>query len=315
MDDAINIDSLLQSEGFSSPSARAQVRALLEQHGLTNPRKQNIASEKRARVTTLIADHVVRVCGRERCAQLAQALWPERAVVVSERPRCFVCDKANRHMLRAVLDVDEWLRREGFLSAEACALARVLLERHGLLAAAQQYLLRAQFPAARALFATELRCICDDDACQALAAARWPEELLVEVAAQHCVVCSGSNLRRAVEELIDGLAHVGITRLLVVGGATQQRIELSRFFEDRAVKLRLVEGDRGPHTARHAQPHLAWAQLLVVWSTCELAHSFAEVYVDHAPPTLRIVRVTRRGISRFCQDVQAGLGVGSTNFF
>lgn len=87
--DAMPIDDLLEYLGFSSKPAQREARAVLDESGLTNPRKRYIHPRKREQVSALVESRFVRICGSERCIA-AMAADPRRRVPVATRD-CGVC--------------------------------------------------------------------------------------------------------------------------------------------------------------------------------------------------------------------------------
>lgn len=84
------IDELLDRLGYGGERARVQARAALEAAGLTNPRKQRIASAKVAAVTAALAARFVRTCARTACRRAAAAAG--REIVEVAQPRdCETC--------------------------------------------------------------------------------------------------------------------------------------------------------------------------------------------------------------------------------
>ena len=53
--DPIDIDDYLRAAGFTTGGALQRARGVLEQRGLTNPRKQGFSREKRASVDAALA--------------------------------------------------------------------------------------------------------------------------------------------------------------------------------------------------------------------------------------------------------------------
>ena len=102
----IAIVDLLQDAGFDTPAAIRTARRALESAGLTNPRKQGIASYKRQAARDLLANRFALVCG-EACLSLAA---PGRTPVIS-RKGCEVCGGSNNR--RAMLAAGRALKANG----------------------------------------------------------------------------------------------------------------------------------------------------------------------------------------------------------
>lgn len=95
MSAAISIDAFLAGEGFTTPWARHQARAILEQAGVTRPGKTGIAPEKLGRARDALAAGAMRVCGDGACEQLARPQLAGRLLVVGEQASCDVCGGSN----------------------------------------------------------------------------------------------------------------------------------------------------------------------------------------------------------------------------
>jgi hypothetical protein len=85
----VPIDALLAELGHTSQESRRAARRAIEAAGLTNPRKRNIAAEKREAVAEALAERLVRTCGSERCERATGRDRRPRALV--ERRACEVC--------------------------------------------------------------------------------------------------------------------------------------------------------------------------------------------------------------------------------
>jgi hypothetical protein len=84
------IDDLLAGLGFEAAAARAAARGVLEAAGLTNPRKQRIAAEKRPAVAAALRAAFVVACARAACRD--QARGTGRTLIEAARPAaCEVC--------------------------------------------------------------------------------------------------------------------------------------------------------------------------------------------------------------------------------
>ncbi|MGE5595151.1 MAG: hypothetical protein ACM3S1_03840, partial [Hyphomicrobiales bacterium] len=105
--DPVTIDDFLASEGFL-PEARAAARAVLEEGGITNPRKKNLSREKLARASALLAERVVRVCSDE-CRAVA-GTRDGMPVLASDAAHCDICAGSGD-------------RRAAGVMAEACERA------------------------------------------------------------------------------------------------------------------------------------------------------------------------------------------------
>lgn len=88
--DPIPIDDLLDRLGYRTADARHAARAAIEAAGLTNPRKQRIASSKLAAVRDVLAAQFVIVCARATCR--ARVTSEPRTIVDAAQPAdCSIC--------------------------------------------------------------------------------------------------------------------------------------------------------------------------------------------------------------------------------
>jgi hypothetical protein len=150
--------------------------------------------------------------------------------------------------------------------------------------------------------------VCGDPECERLARDGKPgARLVARVAPTSCLVCGGSNNRRAAGALAARLAATGVDRLLVVGGTPALHTELVRLLTPHGIELRCVDGTHGSHTAKGAAQHLRWAQVVVIWGATPLPHKVSALYVN-APPGTRVVKLARRGIEALCRAVAQSLG-------
>ncbi|MBI4497717.1 MAG: hypothetical protein HY689_07465 [Chloroflexi bacterium] len=207
-----------------------------------------------------------------------------------------------------VLNIEEFLRDEGFDTPEALRRARALLEAHHLTRPGKQGMAASKLPTARALLASALLRVCSE-ACLhlGLAGPGEPREAVL-VANPSCEVCGGSNNRRAAQRLARQLKAGRIYRLLIVGGTPTQHAQLDQLLAPEGIHLRYVDGATGSHSKRDALPNLQWAHLMVIWGATPLPHKVSHLYTDAPPEHLRIVKVPRRGIEALCEEIVRSLG-------
>ncbi len=213
-------------------------------------------------------------------------------------------------MSEPTVNIEEFLRGEGFDSDEALHEARVVLERHKLTNARKQAFVAAKLPRARALLASSLLRACDG--CRPQAPAGRPVWVAdgrrrVAVGPQHCEICSGSNNRRAAARCIDALRRRGIQHLLVVGGTPVQQHDLKGLLADATVEVRFVDGTQASHSTKQAELNKRWAELVVVWAPTPLRHSVSDKYTEDPYAGLKVVSVPRRGIEALCDEVVRAL--------
>ena len=106
--DPIDIDDYLREAGFTTGAALQRARGVLEQRGLTNPRKQGFSREKRASVDAALAS-LARACSGA-CADLLRVRGDKREIIRLTRAGCEVCNGSNNQ--RAVAECISALRRK-----------------------------------------------------------------------------------------------------------------------------------------------------------------------------------------------------------
>jgi hypothetical protein len=165
---------------------------------------------------------------------------------------------------------------------------------------------------AEAALAEALAPACAAEGCRRRAAqtGRTP----VEVPAEACPYCRGSDNRRAVAELAARLPALGVTRLLVLGGTPVLHATMAELLRAAGggLEVRYVDGTAAVHTRDDAAVAMRWAQAMAVWASTPLPHKVSTLYTDHplAKGTVRVVTVTQRGIAGLCQQLLAALAAG-----
>ena len=208
-------------------------------------------------------------------------------------------------LVDAVIPIARLLADTGLVTPEAQAQARTLLEQHGLTSPRKQQIAMVKVDRARALLTEHLRITCDNAECMTLAADTWPGKAPLIGAPAHCAICGGSSQRRAARFLAVALGRVGISRVLLLGGTPPQHATLRELLAADPIALRTVDGSTRGHSAAEAAPHVAWAQLLVIWASTPLHHKVSVAYTSQAPATLSVITVTRRGVESLCRGIIA----------
>lgn len=204
------------------------------------------------------------------------------------------------------VEIEQFLRAEGFTAPAAAARARAVLEEEGLTRPGKQRIAGAKLPQARQLFARRLLKICQRNDCAeagaALAAERGRE--LVPVATAACELCGGSSQRRATQELADELRRRGLTQLAIVGGTPTQHAELRELLAKDGLALRCVDATKGSHSGKEAAALVKWADVVVIWAPTPLPHKVSNLYKEAALTAgRRLVTVHQRGIEALCRAV------------
>jgi|GEM_PF-812807 len=101
----IEIAEFLRDQGFITPEAQKQARAVLERLELTQPRKQRISREKLDRARTAFKKEMLRVCDNPACTRLRRDFFhrAEHPVVVEHANLCGVCHGSNNQRAATAL--------------------------------------------------------------------------------------------------------------------------------------------------------------------------------------------------------------------
>ena len=198
-------------------------------------------------------------------------------------------------------DIEEWLLAEGIVDAGSRMDARVVLAAAGLTRAGKQRMADDKLEKARDVLWARVTPVCSDTACIAGAArAQFP---VVTTTRERCIVCGGSNTRRAVTAMVEACAKAGLERVLVIGGSGAAHAELRQAVAESAIELRIIDGLNAKPTKRTAAPDLAWAQLMVVWASTQLPHRVSQAFTEGRPRELPLITVAKRGVESFCLEV------------
>jgi hypothetical protein len=203
----------------------------------------------------------------------------------------------------SAVNIDDFLRSEGFDSEEALHEGRVALERDGLTRPGKTGFVAGKLPRARDVLERDVLRVCDG--CRPVAP--HDHRLQVEVTQPHCQLCRGSNNRRAVAISTAALARRRVRHVLVVGGTPAQHHDLRGLFAGASVELRFVDGTQTSHSTKEAELNKRWAQLVVVWGPTPLRHSVSNKYTEEVYPGLKVITVPRRGIEALCAEITRAL--------
>lgn len=139
--------------------------------------------------------------------------------------------------------------------------------------------------------------VCSRGDCLAEAEEVSDGHVLVPATTQdECAICGGSANARAVDEMVTAMREAGLTRLCVVGGSPNSRVELERLVAGR-VDLRLVDGTDG-RNGQQAQADLAWADRVALWGGTILAHRVSNLYRGE-----HVIQFARRSIQELAREV------------
>lgn len=198
-------------------------------------------------------------------------------------------------------DIELWLEAEGILDRVSRVEAKVVLAAAGLTRAGKQRMANHKLARAREVLWAGVTPVCADGAC----VASLPASLLpvVTTTRAHCVVCGGSNTRRAMKQMLDACSSARIRKILLVGGSSAAHVELKAALAGSPVEMRIIDGLNDSPTNRTAIPDLEWAQLLVIWASTQLPHRVSQSFTEQRPRDLPLITVARRGVEALCQEV------------
>ncbi len=179
----------------------------------------------------------------------------------------------------------------GYRGEAAQRGAREILVGAGLTSGKKTRIDAAKAPAVRAILARALIPVCGSATCAAEAERRSPEARPVETEAHACVICGGSENKRAAVRLGACAARRRRPRLLVVGGSPEARTQLVDLAGG-AADLRLVDG-LGRATEDHARTDIAWADVVLIWGSTQLDHKVSNHYAKAA----NAITVPKRGVA------------------
>jgi hypothetical protein len=195
--------------------------------------------------------------------------------------------------------ISDLLRDEGFETPAAQAAARAVLESAGLTRAGKQRMATDKLDRARDAIGLAIARSCGSPDCEA--ELRDDDRRLVHVAKRACVVCGGSNNRRAVRRMAEACRRAGLRRVLVVGGRPPLWQELER--EARELDFTFVDGTDNLPDGKAALRHCAGADLLVIWAPSPLPHKVSGLYRPEVCDVPHRVTVHRRGIEALALEV------------
>lgn len=195
--------------------------------------------------------------------------------------------------------IADLLRDEGFRAPEAQAAARAALEHAALTRPGKQRMANDKLERARDAIGLAIARSCGSPECEAALAGE--DRLVVRVEKPACLVCGGSNNRRAMRRMSDACRTAGLRRVLVVGGRRPLWVELER--EAPALDFKFVDGTDNLPDGKAALRDCAWADLLVVWAPSPLPHKVSGLYRPEVCGVAHRVTVHRRGIEALALEV------------
>lgn len=209
-------------------------------------------------------------------------------------------------MARADLPITQLLADLGVVAATEVATARAALEDAGLTNPRKTNISLAKRDAVTDTIDQLYRRLCtrcavDVDAGNDTPGAPPDQRPILRVAQPQCTRCGGSNNQRAVDEMLAACGRAGVGKIVFVGGSPAVRQELAQLLGE-VLDLRLIEGTRS-RTRAAAEADIAWADLVIVLGTSELAHKVSMLYTDDPAARKKAITVRRRGVEAIAQAI------------
>jgi hypothetical protein len=203
-------------------------------------------------------------------------------------------------------DIRRFLTDAGYGHPEALQAALEVLYAAGLTREGKQRMAEAKLAPARealsaALILTCASASCLDEAKGAPERTRVPAEQR-----NHCEICEGSNNQHAVDAMVKRAKERKVARLVVIGGSPSTREQLAAALKGR-LELKAVDGTMR-RTAQQAGEDMAWADIVLIWGSTELAHRVSMLYTRGPASKARVVTVAKRGIGALADAVLKTLG-------
>lgn len=203
----------------------------------------------------------------------------------------------------ATVDIDEFLKEEGFDTPAALKRARSVLDDAQVSNSRKARMSTQKLPHARSLLLEKLLKTCCPECENLLSVPERRERIAVGVSRSHCQLCGGSEARKAIRALADRLEGAGLENLLIIGGTPRQHAELRDLTASTTIKLRLVEGSKRVHRQQDADANLKWAQIVAIWCPTPLSHKVSKLYDAAQRKGAAKIMVNKRGIASLCGQI------------
>lgn len=197
--------------------------------------------------------------------------------------------------MSADVEIESWLKGQGFGLPEGRQRARAALEEAGLTRTGKQRMSTEKIARASDALRARFALHCESPDCQRHAEDSGREPLRCDPKSA-CERCGGSVNQAAETALLEACRRRGVKKLVVVGGSPAVREELEEKLGS-ALHLRMVDGTER-RTADRAKSDLEWADLVMVWGASELHHKVSLLYTQGpAQHRKKVVLVARRGVA------------------
>jgi phosphohistidine phosphatase SixA len=202
-------------------------------------------------------------------------------------------------------DIRRFLAGEGYGHPQALQAALEVLDERALTREGKQRMADSKLDAAREALTAALILTCSSARCQEEARGTPERRRIPAEDRTSCEVCAGSDNQHAVDGMVKRAQQRGVKRLVVIGGSPSTREELSALLRGR-LELKAIDGTMR-RTSQQAREDMAWAQLVLIWGSTELAHRVSMLYTRGPGQGARVVTVPRRGIVALAQAVERTL--------
>lgn len=202
-------------------------------------------------------------------------------------------------------DIRRFLRDAGYGHPEAMQAGLETLYAAGLTREGKQRMAEAKLSPAREALSAALILTCSAAACIEEAKGSPERRRVPAEERRHCEICEGSNNQHAVDAMVRRARERGVGRLVVIGGSPSTREQLAAALKGR-IELKAIDGTMR-RTAQQAREDMAWADIVLIWGSTELAHRVSMLYTRGPSSRTRVVTVPRRGIGALAEAVQKTL--------
>ncbi|MEW5850501.1 MAG: hypothetical protein AB2A00_17075 [Myxococcota bacterium] len=196
------------------------------------------------------------------------------------------------------ITIAEALHLEGVEDPASVSQARALLDGEGITNPKRDRISRDKQPRVHEALHHAFFFHCTAPNCQKPVQHSGKPGLLVR--REMCLVCGGSNTRRAVQEALEACAATGIRRVCLVGGSPGIREELERQLGS-ALKLTLVDGTQTP-SSNQARAHVRGHDVTIICGSSELSHKLSNTYGACARDGA-VITVARRGVEAIAEGL------------
>ena len=208
-------------------------------------------------------------------------------------------------------NLEQWLAEQGFGSKKLREAALAVLRETGVIGGRPRvHISEDKLDRAAGELAARYAVHCPDRDCARLAKEMAAAGGRVVISAANrgaCVVCRGSNSRRAFERARRACVAAGLVRWLVVGGSPSFRQDLQRYLEP-APELSVDLDEGRSHDSRLLRSRAQRAQAIVILATSQIDHKDTAVYTGDF--RAKVITVASRGLEGLFEAMERRAGGG-----